>query len=325
MKLPRRNFLHIAAGAAALPALARIARAQAYPTRPVRIIVGFAAGGTADVTSRLIAQWLSERLGQQFVVENRTGAGGNLAAEAVVRSPADGYTLLYFSSSHAFSATLYEKLNYNLIRDIAAVASVTLVPSVMEVNPLIAPKTIPEFIAYAKANPGMINMAAAGAGSATHIYGELFKMMAGVDLVPVQYRGSGPALTDLISGQVQVMFDQLPGSIEHIRARKLRPLGVTTTTRLESLPNVPTIGEFVPGYEALLWQGIGAPKNTPTPIVDKLNREINAALIDPKFMTRLADLGAAAFPGSSADFSELVAEEIEKWGRVIRAANIKAE
>src|SRR5215471_14884866 len=325
MKLPRRRFLHLAACAAALPAVSRVARAQAYPSRPVHIVVGFAAGGGADITARLIGQWLSERLGQPFIVENRPGTASNIAAEVVVRSPADGYTLLLVSSPHAFNATLYDKLNYNFIRDIAPVASATLVPGVMEVNPLVSAKTVPEFIAYAKVNPGKINMAANGAGSATHIFGELFKMMAGVDLATVQYRGSGPALTDLIGGQVEVMFDALASSIEHIRAGRLRPLAVTTATRLEVLPNVPTVGEFVPGYEAVVWQGIGAPRNTPPEIVDKLNKEINTALADPKMKARFADLGSKALPGSPADFGKLIADDTEKWGKVIRAANIKAE
>jgi tripartite-type tricarboxylate transporter receptor subunit TctC len=325
MKLPRRQFLHLAAGAAVLPAVSRLARAQSYPTRPVRIIVGFAAGGAADITARIIGQWLSERLGQQFVIENRPGAATNIATEAAVHAPADGYTLLMLSSSHAFNATLYDKLNYNFVRDIAPVAGITQVPSVMEVNSTFQAKTVPEFVAYAKANPAKINMASAGPGASTHIFGELFKMMAGVDLVPVHYRGSGPALTDLIGGQVQVMFDPLPSSIEHIRAGRLRPLAVTTATRLEALPNVPTVGEFVPGYEAILWQGIGAPKNTPAEIVDKLNKEINAALANPKMKARFADLGYIVLPGSPSDFEKLIAEETEKWGKVIRAANIKAD
>jgi len=325
MKLPRRQFLHLAAGAAVLPAVSRLARAQSYPTRPVRIIVGFAAGGAADITARIIGQWLSERLGQQFVIENRPGAATNIATEAVVHAPADGYTLLMLSSSHAFNATLYDKLNYNFVRDIAPVAGITQVPSVMEVDSAFQAKTVPEFVAYAKANPGKINMASAGPGASTHIFGELFKMRAGVDLVPVHYRGSVSALTDLIGGQVQVMFDPLPSSIEHIRAGKLRPLAVTTATRLEVLPNVPTVGEFVPGYEAILWQGIGAHKHTPAEIVDKLNQEINAALADPKMKARLADLGYMVLPGSPADFGKLIAEETQKWGKVIRAANIKAD
>jgi tripartite-type tricarboxylate transporter receptor subunit TctC len=325
MKLIRRQFLHMAAGAVALPAVSRIARAQSYPLRPVRLIVGFAAGGAADITARVIGQWLSERLGQQFVIENRPGAATNIATEALVHAPADGYTLLMVSSSHAFNPSLYSQLNYNFVRDIAPVASITQVPSVMEVNPLLPAKTVPEFIAYAKANPGKINMASAGPGASTHIFGELFKMMAGVDLVPVHYRGSGPALTDLIGGQVQVMFDPLPSSIEHIRAGRLRPLGVTTATRLEALPDVPTVGEFVPGYEATLWQGIGAPKKTPAEIVDRLNREVNAALANSKMKARFADLGSLVLPGSPVDFGKLIAEETEKWGKVIRAAHVKAD
>jgi tripartite-type tricarboxylate transporter receptor subunit TctC len=325
MNFPRRKFLHLAAGVASLPAVSRIARAEAYPMRPVCILVGFAAGGGADITARLIGQWLSERLGQQFIVENRPGAASNIATETVVRSPADGYTLLLVSSPHAFNATLYDKLNYNFIRDIAPVASATVVPGVMEVNPLVSAKTVPEFIAYAKVNPGKITMAAGGVGSATHIFGELFKMMAGIDLAPVQYRGSGPALTDLIGGQVEVMFDVLPSSIEYIRAGRLRPLAVTTAMRLEVLPNVPTVGEFVPGYEAVVWQGIGAPKKTSPEIVDKLNREINTGLADAKMKARFADLGATVLTGSPEDFGKLIAEETEKWGKVIRAAHIKPE
>jgi tripartite-type tricarboxylate transporter receptor subunit TctC len=325
MKLIRRQFLHMAASAVALPAISRIAKAQSYPLRPVRLIVGFAAGGAADITARVIGQWLSERLGQQFVIENRPGAATNIATEAVVHAPADGYTLLMVSSSHAFNPSLYDKLNYNFVRDIAPVASITQVPSVMEVNPLLPAKTVLEFIAYAKANPGKINMASAGPGASTHIFGELFKMMAGVDLVPVHYRGSGPALTDLIGGQVHVMFDPLPSSIEHIRGGRLRPLAVTTAIRLEALPNAPTVGEFVLGYEATLWQGIGAPKNTPTEIVDRLNSEVNAALADSKMKARFADLGNLVLSGSPVDFGNLIAEETEKWGKVIRTAGIKAE
>ena len=324
MKLPRRQFLHLAAGAIAMPMVSRLAIAEAYPARPVRIIVGFAAGGAADITARIIGQWLSERLGQQFVIENRPGAASNIATEAVVHAPADGYTLLMLSSSHAFNATLYDRLNYNFFRDIVPVGSITQVPSVMEVNSAFQAKTVPEFVAYAKANPGKINMASAGPGASTHIFGELFKMTAGVDLVPVHYRGSVSALTDLIGGQVQVMFDPLPSSIEHIRAGKLRPLAVTTATRLEALPNVPTLGEFVPGYEAILWQGIGAPKNTPAEIVDKLNKEINAGLADPKIQARLADFGGTPLVVSPADFGRLIAEETEKWAKVIKSVGIKA-
>jgi tripartite-type tricarboxylate transporter receptor subunit TctC len=325
MKLPRRTFLHLAAGAAALPAVSRVARAQNYPTQPVRLIVGFGPGGVSDILARLIGQWLTERLGQPFIIENRPGAGTNIATEAVVRAPADGYTLLWLTSSNAINATLYDKLSFDFSRDIAPVASIVLVPSVMEVNSVSPAKTVPEFIAYAKANPGKINMGSAGHGSSTHIFGELFKTMAGVDLVPVHYRSSGPALTDLIGGQVQVMFDPLGSSIEHIRAGKLRPLAVTTVTRVEVLPNVPTVGEFVPGYEANLWQGMGAPKSTPTDIVDRLNREINAALADPKIKARLADLGCTVFVNSPTDFAKLIAADTEKWGKVIRTANIKPD
>ena len=323
MKFSRRTFLHLAAGSAALPAVSRVARAQTYPTQPVRLIVGFGPGGVSDILSRLMGQWLSERLGRQFVIENRPGAGTNIATEAVSRAPADGHTLLLVTSSNAINATLYEKLNFDFIRDIAPVASIALVPSVMEVNPSFPATTVPEFIAYAKANPGKINLAAVGPGSSTHIFGELFKLMAGVDLVPVHYSSSAPALTDLISGQVQVMFDPLISSIGHIKAGKLRPLAVTTGTRIEALPDVPTVGDFVPGYEALLWQGIGAPKNTPTEIVDKLNKEINAALADPNIKARLADLGGTALVNSPADFAKLIASDTEKWGKVIRGASIK--
>jgi tripartite-type tricarboxylate transporter receptor subunit TctC len=325
MKLPRRQFLHLAAGAAALPVASRIARAQTYPTQPVRIIVGFGPGGVSDILARLIGQWLSERFGRPFVVDNRPGAGTNIATEAVARAPADGYTLLWLTSSNAINTTLYDKLNFDFSRDIAPVASIVLVPSVMEVNSQFPTKTVPEFIAYAKANPGKINMGAAGPGSSTHIFGELFKMMAGVNLVPVQYRSSGPALTDLMAGQVQVMFDPLGSSIEYIRAGRLRALAVTTATRSEALPDVPTVGDFVPGYEASLWQGIGAPKSTPPEIVDRLNKEINAALADPKIKARLADLGSTPLVSSPGDFGNLIASDTEKWGRVIRSANIKPE
>jgi tripartite-type tricarboxylate transporter receptor subunit TctC len=326
MKLPhRRQFLHLAAGATVLPVLSRIARAQTYPTQPVRIIVGFGPGGVSDILARLIGQWLSERFGRPFVVDNRPGAGTNIATEAVARAPADGYTLLWLTSSNAINTTLYDKLNFDFSRDIAPVASIVLVPSVMEVNSQFPTKTVPEFIAYAKANPGKINMGAAGPGSSTHIFGELFKMMAGVNLVPVQYRSSGPALTDLMAGQVQVMFDPLGSSIEYIRAGRLRALAVTTATRSEALPDVPTVGDFVPGYEASLWQGIGAPKSTPPEIVDRLNKEINAALADPKIKARLADLGSTPLVSSPGDFAKLIASDTEKWGKVIRAANIKAE
>jgi tripartite-type tricarboxylate transporter receptor subunit TctC len=326
MKLPRRKFLRLAAGAAALPAaFARIARAQAYPTRPVRIIVPFAPAGAFDITARLIGQWLSERLGQQFVVENRPGASGNIATEAVVRAPPDGYTLLLVGPPHAINATLYEKLNFNFIRDIAPVASIIRGGYVIVVNPPVPAKTVPEFIAYAKANPGKISMGSPGVGTSPHVAGELFKMMAGVDMVHVPYRGAGPTLVDLIAGQVQVSFASMPSSVGYIRTGRLRALAVTTATRSEVLPDVPTVGEFVPGYEASGWFGIGAPKNTPSEIIDKLNKEINAGLADPKIKARLADLGDVVLALSPADFGKLIAEETEKWGNVIRALNIKAK
>jgi tripartite-type tricarboxylate transporter receptor subunit TctC len=325
MKLPRRNFLHLAAGAAALPAVSRFAWAQEYPTKPVRIIVGFAPGGGADIAARLIGQWLSERLGQSFVIENRPGAGSNIATEAVVRAPSDGYTLLLVSAPAAINATLYEKLSFNFIRDIAPVASISHVPHVMVVHPSFPAKTVPEFIAYAKANAGKINMASAGNGSTPHVAGELFKMMAGVNLIHVPYRSAGPALTDLLGGQVQVMFDNMASSIEHIRAGKLRPLAVTTTMRSETLPDVPTVSEFVPGYEVSNWFGVGAPKATPAEILDRLNKEIHASLADPKLRARLAYLGGTPLVGSPADFGKLIAAETEKWAKVIRAANIKPD
>jgi tripartite-type tricarboxylate transporter receptor subunit TctC len=325
MKFPRRQFLHLAAGAAALPAVSRIAWAQTYPSRPVRIIVGLAAGGTQDILARLMGQWLSERFGQPFVVENRTGGGGNIAAEAVVRAPADGYTLLTVGPSNAANATLYDKLSFNFIRDIAPVASLTRVPNVLEVHPSVPVKTVPEFIAYAKANPGKLNMASGGNGTSQHLSGELFKMMTGANMLHVPYRGAGPALTDLLGGQVQVMFDNVSSSIEYIRAGGLRPLAVTTATRSEALPDIPTVSDFVPGYEASAVNGIGAPGATPTAIVDRLNKEINAGLADPRLKARLADLGAAVLVGSPADYGRLIAEETEKWGKVIRAANIKPE
>jgi tripartite-type tricarboxylate transporter receptor subunit TctC len=324
MKLPRRQFLHLAAAAAALAAVSRIAVAQAYPTRPVRIIVGLAPGGPADIVARLIAQWLSERLGQQFVVENRTGAATNIAAEAVVRAPADGYTLLFVTAANAINSALYEKLSFNLSRDIVPVAGLIRAPSVLEVNPSVPAKSVPEFIAFAKANPGKLTMASSGIGAPSHVFGELFKFMTGVNLVHVPYRGAAPAVTDLLAGQVQVFFDPFPNSIEYIRAGKLRPLAITSATRSEALPDVPTVSEFVPGYEASFWFGVGAPKATPAEIVEQLNKEVNAALADPKMKVRLADLGVA-LPGSPAEFGKLIAEEIEKWGKVIRAANIKPD
>jgi len=325
MKLPRRNFLHLAAGAAALPAVSRIARAQAYPTRPVRIVVPFTPGGASDITARLMGQWLSERLGQQFVIDNRPGGGTNIGTEAVVRALADGYTLLMVGGYNAINATLYDKLNHNFIRDIAPVAGIIVVPNVMVVNPSVPAATVPEFIAYAKSKPGKTTMASAGTGTPSHVTGELFKMMAGVNLVHVPYRGGGPALTDLLSGQVQVMFATMPSSIEYIRAGKLRALAVATATRSEALPDVPTVGEFVPGYEASSWSGVGAPKATPAEIVDKLNKEINAGLADPKMKARLADLGGTVLPGPPSDFGKLIAEETEKWAKVVKFAGIKLE
>jgi tripartite-type tricarboxylate transporter receptor subunit TctC len=326
MKLPhRRCFLHLAAGAAALPAVSRVARAQTYPSRPVRIIVGFAPGGTTDVLARMMAQWLSERLGQPFVIENRPGAGTNIATEAAVRAAADGYTLLFVTTTNAINTTLYEKLSFNLGRDIVPVATLTRSSIVMVVNPSIAAKTVPEFIAYAKANSGKINMASPGSGTASHIAGELFKMMAGVDMVHVPYRGGGPALTDLISGQVQVMFVTIVSPIEYIRAGRLRALAVTTETRSEALPDIPSVGEFLPGYEASNWFGVGAPKATPAEVVDKLNKEINAGLADPNIKARLADLGSTPLVGSPADFGKFIADETEKWAKVIKFAGIKAD
>ena len=326
MKLPRRTFLHLAAGAAALPAASRIAWAQSYPARPVKIIVGQAAGSGSDTFARLIGQFLSERLGQQFVIENRPGAAGNIATEAVVRASPDGYTLLLVNSANAVNATLYDKLNFDFIRDIAPIRGIGSFAFVMEVNPSVPTKTLPEFIAHAKANPGKINMASAGSGSTSHVSGELFKMMAGVDMVHVPYRGSTPALTDLLGGQVQIMFDATPSSLPHIRAGKLRPLAVTTATRLDILPDIPTIGDFVPGYEASAWLGFGAPRNTPAAVVDRLNKEIDLAISDSAIKARLVDLGGLALPPSSpAEFGKLIADDTEKWGKVIRAANIKPE
>jgi tripartite-type tricarboxylate transporter receptor subunit TctC len=325
MKLPRRNFLRLAAGAAALPAVSRIAFAQAYPRRPVRIIVGFAPGGTADIIARLMGQWLSERLGQPFIIENRPGGGTNIATEAVVRAPADGYTLLMVSATQAINATLYDKLNFHITRDITPVAGIIVLPNVVVVNPSVPATTVPEFIAYAKANPGKLSMASGGIGSAGHMSGELFKMMTGINIGHVPYRGGGPALTDLFAGQVQVYFSPLPAAIEYIRAGKLRALAVTTAARSAVLPDIATVAEFVPGYEASTWAGVGVPKATPAEIVNKLNKEVNAALDDPKMKARLADFGGTPLPGSSVQFGKLIAEETEKWGNVIRALNIKAD
>jgi tripartite-type tricarboxylate transporter receptor subunit TctC len=325
MNRPRRAFLHLVTGAAALSAVSRIAWAQTYPTRPVRLIVGFAPGGATDIMARLIGQWLSERLGQQFVIENRPGAGSNIGTEVVVNAPPDGYTLLMITSVNATNATLYDKLNFNFIRDIAPVASIHREPHVMEVNPSVPVKTVPEFITYAKANSGKINMASAGIGSGNHIAGELFKMMTGVNLVHVPYRGAGPALVDLLGGQVQVMFATLSSSIEYVSAGKLRALAVTTTTRSDALPDVPTVSDFVPGYEASFWTGIGAPKGTPAEVVDTLNQEINAALGDPKMKTRFAELGATVLAGSPGDFGKLIADETEKSRNVVKFSGAKAD
>jgi tripartite-type tricarboxylate transporter receptor subunit TctC len=325
MKLPRRNFLRLAAGVAALPAISLVARAQAYPARPMRLIIPIAPGSAPDILGRLLAQWLSERLGQPVIVENRPGGGNNIAIEAVVKAPADGYTLLLVTISGAVNATLYERLSYNFIRDIAPVASISRETMALEVAPSFPAKTVPEFIAYAKANPGKVTMATPGSGSAPHVAGELFKMMAGVDLVHVPYRGSAPALTDLMGGQVQMTFGPLTSSIEYIRADKLRALAVSTASRSDALPDVPPLADFLPGYEASGWFGIGAPKNTPAGIVERLNREINAGLSDPKLKARFAELGATVFAGSSANFEKFIAEETEKWGKVIRGANIKAD
>jgi tripartite-type tricarboxylate transporter receptor subunit TctC len=325
MKLPRRTFLHLAAGAAALPVISRFAWTQAYPSRPVRIIVGFAPGQAIDIVTRIIGQWLSEQLGQQFIIENRPGAGGNIATEAVVRAPPDGYTLLAIGSNNMINATLYEKLNYTFIRDIAPVASIYRVPQVMEVNPSFPAKTVPEFIAYAKAHPGEISFASAGNGSVAHVTGELFKMMTGVSLLHVPYRGAPPALTDLIGGQVHVMFDNMPSSVEHIRAGRLRPLAVTATTRWQGLPDVPTLGDFVSGFETNAWAGIGAPKNTPAEIIDTLSREINAALADPTIKARFAELGGEVLALSPGEYGKLIAEETEKWAKVIKFSGAKPD
>jgi tripartite-type tricarboxylate transporter receptor subunit TctC len=325
MKFLRRQFLQLAAAAAAVPALPRFASALDYPTRPVRIVAGFAAGGGVDITARLIGQRLNERLGQSFVTENRAGAGGNIGTEAVVAAAPDGYTLLLATVPNAVNASLYEKLNFNFIRDIAPVGGIIRVPMVILLNPSVPAKTVPEFIAYAKANPGKINMASAGNGSAPHMAGELFKMMAGVNLVHVPYRGQGPALTDLLSGEVQVLFATAPGTTDYIATGKLRALAVTSATRAEVLPDLPTVGDFVPGYEAIQWYGMCAPKNTPQDIVDKLNTEINAVIVEPAMKARLAALGGEPLPGSPAAFGKLIAEETEKWGKVVRAAGLKPE
>jgi tripartite-type tricarboxylate transporter receptor subunit TctC len=325
MTLPRRQFLHLASGAAALPVVSRVSWAQAYPTRPVRWIVPTAPAGATDIVARLIGRWLSERLGRAFVIENRPGAGTNIGTEAVVRAPPDGYTLLSATVANAINATLNNKLNFNFIRDIAPVAGIARVPNVMVVNPTFPAKTVPEFIAYAKAHPGEINFGSSGSGTTPHLSGELFKMMAGVNIVHVPYRSAASALTDLLGGQVQVMFDNMPSSIDHIRTGRLRPLAVTTQSRSAALPDVATMSDFLPGYEASAWWGVGVPRNTPAEIIDTLNREINVALGDLTMKARLGDLGATVLPGSPADFGTLIAEETEKWARAVKFAGIKAE
>jgi tripartite-type tricarboxylate transporter receptor subunit TctC len=325
MRLPRRRFLRLAAGAAVVPAATHLARAQTYPARPVRVLVGFAPAGAVDITARLVAQSLTEQLGQPFTVENRPGAATNIATEAAVRAPADGYTLVMVSPPAAINATLYAKLNFNVIRDIAPVASVIRMPFVLAVNPSVPAKTVPELIAFARANPRRISMASSGTGSGLHLAGELFKMMAGVDMVHVPYRGEAPAMTDLIGGQVQAMFGTTAVSIEHIRSGKVRALALTTVGRLETQPDIPSMSEFLPGYEASFWDGFGAPRNTPADIIERLNKEINTALTDPNIKVRFAELGGTVFAGSPADFGNLIAAETEKWGKVIRTANIKPE
>jgi tripartite-type tricarboxylate transporter receptor subunit TctC len=325
MKRSRRQWLQLALAGAAAPLISSAAAALDYPTRPVRLIVPIAAGGGADITGRLIAQWLSERLGQQFVVENRAGGGTNIGTEAVAHAPADGYTLLHINITHSINPTLYEKLNYNFARDLVPVAGIVGVSNVIEIHPSVPATTVPEFIAYAKAHPGKINMGSAGNASSSHMAGELFKMLAGVDLVHVPYRGQGPAMTDLLGGQVQVIFATTPGTTEFVRSGRLRALGVTTAQRTEALPEVPPIADFVPGYEMSQWYGIAAPRGTPAEIIDKLNREINAAFADPRMRARLTDVGGTVLPGTPAEFEKFVAGEIEKWAKVVKFAGLKAE
>src|SRR6266446_3672204 len=322
MKLPRRTFLHLAAAAAALPVASGIVLAQTYPTRPVRLMVPFGPAGATDITARLIGQWLSERLGQQFVVENRSGAGGNVGTEAVVRAAPDGYTLGLFGAPSAINATLYDKLNFNFVRDIAPIAPIVRFPYIMVVNPSVPPKTLPELIAYAKANPGKINMASPGIGSTPHVNGELFKVMTGTNMVHVPYRSAAAVMTDLLSGQVQLYFGTTASSLEYVRTGKLRALAVTIERRLDALPDIPTVGDFVPGYEASNWYGIGAPRNTPVEVIEKLNKETNAGLADPKIKARIADLGGAPLVGSPAEFGKFIADETEKWGKVVKFVGI---
>jgi len=323
-KLKRGEFLKVAGVVVAASLISQVAWAQAYPTKPVRFIHGYVPGGSADITARLIGQWLSDRLGQPFIVESRPGAGSNIGTEAVVRAAPDGYTILLVAPANAINATLYERLPYDFMQDIAPVAALIRFPNVMEVNPSVPAKTVPEFIAYAKANPGRINMASSGNGSTIHMSGELFKLMTGVTMVHVPYRGAAPALTDMIGGQVQVMFDNVPSSIEYVRTGKLRALAVTTAKRSEVLPDIPTVGDFVPGYESSAWYGVGAPRNAAQDIIELLNREINAGLADPKLKARFADLSAAVIPGSPTDFGKLIAEETEKWGKVVKFSGAKA-
>jgi tripartite-type tricarboxylate transporter receptor subunit TctC len=325
MKLPRRQFLHLAAAAAAFPAVARFAWAQTYPARPLRMIIGYPPGGSADITARLTGQWLSERLGQPVVIESRPGAATNLATEAVVRAPADGYTLLLVAPANAINATLYDRLNFNFLRDIVPVAGIIRFPNVVVVNPSLPIKTIPELIAYAKANPGKLNMASSGNGSTIHMSGELFKMLTGINMVHVPYRGGAPALTDLMGGQVHVMFDNVPTSAEHIKAGKLRGLAVTGTARSDVLPDLPTVADFLPGYEASAWYGLGMPKNTPNEIIDTVNQAVNAILADPKSQARFAELGASLLPGSASDFGKLLADETDKWGKVVKFSGAKPD
>ena len=325
MKIPRRRFLLLATGAAALPAISTFARAQAYPTRPVRLVLGYTPGGSADLTGRLMGQWLSERLGQPFVIENRPGGGTNIATEVVIRAPPDGYTLLLVAPANAINATLYDKLNFNFLRDSEPVAGIIRFPNVVVVNPSVPVKSIPELIAYAKANPGKLNMASSGNGSTIHMSGELFKMLTGVDMVHVPYRGGAPALTDLIAGQVHVMFDNIPTCAEHVKSGKLRGLAVTSTTRSAVLPDLPTVADFLPGYEPSAWYGIAAPKGTPPEIIELLNKETNAVLADPRAKARFADVGAFLLPGSVADFTKLLENETDKWGKVVKFSGAKVD
>jgi tripartite-type tricarboxylate transporter receptor subunit TctC len=325
MKLQRRQFLQLAAGAAALPVTSGVARAQAYPARPVRLVIGYTPGGSADLTARLMGQWLSEKLGQSFVIENRPGGGTNIATEAVVRAAPDGYTLMLVAPANAINATLYDKLNFDFLRDIEPVAGIIRFPNVVVVNPALPINSIPELIAYAKANPGKLNMASSGNGSTIHMSGELFKMLTGINMVHVPYRGGAPALTDLLAGQVQVMFDNIPTCAEHVKSGKLRGLAVTSTTRSEVLPDLPVVADFLPGYEASAWYGIGVPKGTPPEIIERLNKAVNEILADPKAKARFAELGAILLPGSAADFGKLLADETDKWGKVVKFAGAKVD